>query len=36
MNEKEPNWPDGMDAAERVRHVAITWTEPRNAGWIAA
>lgn len=24
-----------MDAAERVRHVAMTRTEPRNAGWIA-
>lgn len=33
---KEPSWPDGMDAAERVRHVARTRTEPRNAGWIAA
>ncbi|WP_332900206.1 DUF7342 family protein [Haladaptatus sp. CMSO5] len=35
MSEKEPAWPDKMDAAERVRHVAITRTEPRNAGWIA-
>jgi hypothetical protein len=35
MSEKEPTWPDGMDAAERVRHVALTRTEPRNAGWIA-
>jgi hypothetical protein len=24
-----------MDAAERVRHVALTRTTPRNAGWIA-
>lgn len=36
MPEKEPSWPAGMDAAERVRHVARTRTEPRNAGWIAA
>lgn len=35
MSEKESSWPDGMDAAERVRHVAVTRTEPRNAGWIA-
>lgn len=35
MSEKEPSWPDEMDAAERVRHVATTRTEPRNAGWIA-
>jgi hypothetical protein len=35
MSEKEPSWPDGMDAGERVRHVALTRTEPRNAGWIA-
>ena len=35
MSEKDPRWPDGMDAAERVRHVALTRTEPRNAGWIA-
>lgn len=34
MND-EPTWPDGMDAAERVRHVALTRTTPRNAGWIA-
>lgn len=33
---REPSWPEGMDAAERVRHVARTRTEPRNAGWIAA
>ncbi|MFC7114642.1 hypothetical protein ACFQH2_06260 [Natronoarchaeum sp. GCM10025703] len=24
-----------MDAADRVRHVAMTRTTPRNAGWIA-
>jgi len=24
-----------MDAADRVRHVALTRTTPRNAGWIA-
>jgi hypothetical protein len=24
-----------MDAGERVRHVALTRTEPQNAGWIA-
>lgn len=35
MSEKEPAWPDSMDAGERVRHVALTRTEPRNAGWIA-
>ncbi|MFC7044797.1 hypothetical protein ACFQH6_04615 [Halobacteriaceae archaeon GCM10025711] len=35
MSDKEPEWPDGMDAAERVRHVVLTRTEPRNAGWIA-
>ena len=35
MSEKQPAWPDGMDAAERVRHVALTRTTPRNAGWIA-
>jgi hypothetical protein len=35
MSEKQPSWPSGMDAAERVRHVALTRTEPRNAGWIA-
>lgn len=35
MSKKEPAWPGGMDAAERVRHVALTRTEPQNAGWIA-
>lgn len=35
MNEKEPSWPGNMDAAERVRHVALTRIEPQNAGWIA-
>ncbi|WEL28019.1 DUF7342 family protein [Haloferax volcanii] len=35
MSDKDPKWPDGVDAAERVRHVALTRTEPRNAGWIA-
>ncbi|WP_236639717.1 YjbH domain-containing protein [Salinigranum halophilum] len=35
MSEKQPAWPEGMDAAERVRHVALTRTVPRNAGWIA-
>lgn len=35
MSEKNSAWPDGMDAAERVRHVALTRTTPRNAGWIA-
>ena len=35
MSGKEPKWPDGMDASERIRHVALTRTEPRNAGWIA-
>lgn len=35
MSDSEPAWPDGMDASERVRHVALTRTEPRNAGWIA-
>lgn len=35
MSKKHPAWPDGMDAAERVRQVATTRTQPRNAGWIA-
>ena len=35
MTKKDPSWPAGMDAAERVRHVALTRTESRNAGWIA-
>lgn len=35
MTEKEPEWPESADAAARVRHVALTRTEPRNAGWIA-
>lgn len=35
MSETEPRWPDNMDAAERVRHVALTRTTPQNAGWIA-
>jgi len=35
MSEKEPSWPPGADAAERVRHVVLTQTEPQNAGWIA-
>jgi len=35
MGEKQLSWPDGMDAAERVRHVALSRTTPRNAGWIA-
>src|SRR6056297_240501 len=35
MSTKEPRWPENADAAARVRHVAITRTEPRNAGWIA-
>lgn len=35
MTENDPAWPDSMDAAERIRHVALTRTEPRNAGWIA-
>jgi hypothetical protein len=35
MSNKNPTWPDEMDAAERVQHVAITRTTPRNAGWIA-
>ena len=35
MGEKQPAWPAGMDAAERVQHVALTRTTPRNAGWIA-
>lgn len=32
---KEPSWPNEMDAGERVQHVAVTRTTPRNAGWIA-
>jgi len=35
MSEKEPRWSPGADAAERVRHVVLTQTEPQNAGWIA-
>lgn len=35
MSEKDPRWPENDDAAARVRHVALTRTEPRNAGWIA-
>jgi len=35
MSQNEPKWPSGVDAAERVRHVALTQTEPQNAGWIA-
>lgn len=35
MSQKEPMWPSGADAAERVRHVVLTQTEPQNAGWIA-
>lgn len=35
MSDETQPWPDGMDAAERVRHVALTRTTPRNAGWIA-
>lgn len=35
MSETDPAWPEDMDAAERVRHVALTRTSPRNAGWIA-
>ena len=35
MSKKEPRWPENTDAAERVRHVALTRTEPQNAGWIA-
>jgi len=35
MDEKQPTWSENMDAEERVRHVALTRTTPRNAGWIA-
>jgi len=35
MSQNKPKWPSGVDAAERVRHVALTQTEPQNAGWIA-
>jgi len=35
MSEKESAWPTDMDAGERVRHVALTRTDPQNAGWIA-
>ncbi|WP_132061056.1 DUF7342 family protein [Halorussus amylolyticus] len=35
MSTKDPRWPENTDAAARVRHVALTRTEPRNAGWIA-
>ena len=35
MSKKEPRWPENADAAERVRHVTLTRTEPRTAEWIA-
>jgi hypothetical protein len=35
VSQNEPKWPSGVDAAERVRHVVLTQTEPQNAGWIA-
>ena len=35
MSDGSRAWPAEMDAADRVRHVAMTRTRPRNAGWIA-
>ncbi|WP_049928709.1 DUF7342 family protein [Halopiger goleimassiliensis] len=35
MSDHSRAWPEEMDAADRVRHVALTRTTPRNAGWIA-
>ncbi len=35
MSDRSRTWPAEMDAADRVRHVALTRTTPRNAGWIA-
>ncbi len=35
MSDHPHTWPTEMDAAGRVRHVALTRTTPRNAGWIA-
>ena len=36
MSDHSRSWPAEMDAADRVRHVALTRTTPQNAGWIAA
>jgi len=35
MSDQSRSWPAEMDAANRVRHVALTRTTPQNAGWIA-
>lgn len=35
MSDQAHVWPEEMDAADRVRHVALTRTTPQNAGWIA-
>ncbi|QCC56919.1 DUF7342 family protein [Natronorubrum bangense] len=35
MSDQSRAWPPEMDAADRVRHVALTRTTPQNAGWIA-
>jgi len=35
MSDRSQVWPKEMDSADRVRHVALTRTTPRNAGWIA-
>ncbi|WP_226007457.1 DUF7342 family protein [Natrinema salinisoli] len=35
MSDRPSMWSDEMNAADRVRHVAVTRTTPRNAGWIA-
>ncbi|MFA9418493.1 hypothetical protein ACFR99_12470 [Haloarchaeobius amylolyticus] len=35
MSDRSQVWPEEMDSADRVRHVALTRTTPRNAGWIA-
>jgi DNA-binding transcriptional ArsR family regulator len=37
MSEKpNPNWTEGLSAAERVEAVALTVGEPRTANWIAS
>ena len=35
MADSRSSWPNGMDAEARIRHVALTRTTARNAGWIA-
>lgn len=35
MSDQSRVWPAEMDAADRIRHVALTRTTLQNAGWIA-